>query len=127
MEKRARKLFVKLCFRSPPSQRDSSHRSISTESRLVMHGIRNFRCFSSKIQQTLKIKIFDLHFSFGGFSKFRFQRSGIFSHSGLQFQFFRKFNQNFGLFSHSGSQFQFFRNLTKIFFNISTRPVLLIF
>ncbi len=78
-EKKASKLFVKLYFRWPPSLSYSFHKWISTESRLFMRGIQNFKCFSTKIQRKLKIKMFDLTLHFWGFWKFCFQWSALFS------------------------------------------------
>ncbi len=71
-EKRASKLFVKLYFEWLPSLSYSSHEWISTESSLFMYGIQNFRCFSSKIQRKLKIKIFDPNLHFWVFFKILF-------------------------------------------------------
>ncbi len=81
-EKNTSKLFVKLYFKWPPSLSYSSHRCISAESWLFMCGIQNFWCFSTKIQQKLKIIIFDPNIYFCVFSKFCFPQSGPFSQIG---------------------------------------------
>ncbi len=66
------KHFIKLSFKQPPSVSYLSHRWISTESRLFTRGLQNFRCFSTKIQQKLRIKIFRLNLHFVVFLKILF-------------------------------------------------------
>ncbi len=77
-EKNASKLFVKLYFKWPLSLSYLSHRCISTESRLFIRKLWNFRCFSSKIQRKLKINIFNPNLHSWGFLKILFLLTGNF-------------------------------------------------
>ncbi len=70
--RKTRKLFVKLYFKWSPSLSYLSHRWISTESKLFTLARRNFRCFSSQIQQKLKIENFDPNLRVWDFLKILF-------------------------------------------------------